>query len=96
MKLHGHVTAARSIERLELERHGDPMRNWFDIPYSFVCPNVTCQRQFEETLVWLTSRDRVPCPVCRSFIDIRESKRTGDLSQIFRDVHSFEKSRSKP
>ena len=81
---------------MKLKGYADLMRHFFGIPYSFVCPNVTCQRQFEETLAWLTSRDRVPSPVCRSFIDIRESKRTGDLSQIFRDVHNFEKSRSKP
>jgi hypothetical protein len=72
------------------------MPNHFGIPYSFVCPNVTCQHQFEETLARLINRDRVPCPVCRTFIDIRESKRTGDLSQIFRDLHDFQKSRSKP
>jgi DNA-directed RNA polymerase subunit RPC12/RpoP len=65
------------------------MRNYFGIPYSFVCANLKCTRQFEQALSELVAADKVSCPYCGTTIDLTESKRTGDLSRIFRDVHAL-------
>ena len=71
------------------------MRSYLEIPYSFLCRNEKCARQFEQSLSELVVADIVSCPRCRTTIDIRELKRTGDLSQIFRNVHSFERRRAE-
>ena len=65
------------------------MRSYLEIRYSFVCPKVDCAVQFEQSLSELLKIDKVSCPQCRKSIDIRESKRTGDLSQILRDLPTF-------
>jgi hypothetical protein len=71
------------------------MRSYLEIRYSFVCPKVQCAHQFEQRLSELLKVDNVSCPRCRTTIDITESKRTGDLSQIFRDLKNLEQSRSE-
>jgi hypothetical protein len=71
------------------------MRSYFELSYSFVCSNLKCSHQFEQSLSELLKVDSVSCPRCRKPIDITESKKTGDLGQIFREVQVFEKHRAK-
>ena len=79
------------------EQQGAAMKKgFFSIQYSFLCPNVKCHGQFEESLLHLIKVDTVGCPRCRTTIDIRESKQSGDLGRTFRDVQIFEETRRGP
>jgi DNA-directed RNA polymerase subunit RPC12/RpoP len=66
--------------------------SYFDrIPYSFVCPSPNCGQQFELILRSLIQADEVTCPGCGAVIDIRESKRAGDLGLTFNDAGELDK-----
>ena len=61
--------------------------SYFDrLPYSFVCPSPSCGRQFEQILRSLIGADEVTCPGCGAVIDIRETKRTGDLGLTLKNA----------
>jgi len=47
--------------------------------YPFRCEN--CGTSFKKILRILVESDEVGCPRCRTIIDVRESKRTGDISR---------------
>ena len=65
--------------------------SYLSLRYSFICPNPECHNQFEERLGALQNADSVTCPNCGIAIDIRESRQTGDLAQVLREVREIDK-----
>jgi hypothetical protein len=61
--------------------------------YSFVCSHGECLHQFEVPLYALAKLNLVTCPKCGSSRDITESKATGDISQIMRELTSAKKNK---
>jgi len=61
------------------------------LQYSFVCLNPACRNQFEVLLRELFNSDFVPCPKCSNEIDIRQSKKNGDLAELFTQLRWFNK-----
>jgi hypothetical protein len=61
--------------------------------YSFVCPEAECGHQFEVPLHRIAQVDSVVCPICEASRDIRESKATGDIAHIMRELTTIEAAR---
>lgn len=60
------------------------MVDWFKEKfYAFTCENPQCGEGFEQILGSLVEVDEVVCPKCATTIDIRESKRHGDIAHDF-------------
>jgi len=60
-------------------------------PHIFQCENPQCGNAFEKSLGSLVYANEVVCPKCGTSIDIRESKRTGDLGLWFSTAGELDK-----
>ncbi len=60
------------------------MPSYFDqMSHTIKCPAPECGKTFEQTYRSLVETDKVVCPACGTTIDIRESKRTGEIGLWF-------------
>jgi hypothetical protein len=67
-------------------------KSYFDqLLYSFICQNPKCGQQFAQTLRSLINANEVACPKCGAAIDIRESKRTGDIRLTLKAAGELDK-----
>jgi hydrogenase maturation factor HypF (carbamoyltransferase family) len=66
--------------------------SYFDqTPHSFTCPNPQCGQVFQEPYRRLLHLDEVACPACGTTIDMRESKRTGEIGLWFNTIAELDK-----
>jgi transcription elongation factor Elf1 len=68
-----------------------PTSHFDQLSHSFTCPNWQCGQVFQETYRRLIHLDEVVCPACGATIDIRESKRTGEVGSWFNTVAELDK-----
>ena len=68
------------------------MPSYFDqMSHPFKCAKPQCGEVFNETYRRLLKADEVTCPKCGTSIDIRESKRTGEIGLWFNTVSELDK-----
>ncbi|MGH6642620.1 MAG: FmdB family zinc ribbon protein [Bradyrhizobium sp.] len=66
--------------------------SYFDkILYDFKCESPVCGQKFQEILGRLLQANEVVCPKCGVAVDIRESKRTGDIGKAFDTANQLDK-----
>jgi DNA-directed RNA polymerase subunit RPC12/RpoP len=71
-------------------------KSYFDqLLYSFICKDPKCGQQFAQTLRSLIKANEVVCPKCGTAIDIRESRRTGDIGLTLNDAAELDKQRDQ-
>ena len=62
-----------------------------DFFHDFKCESPKCGETFSHVLRSLLDADEVVCPKCGTAIDIRESKRTGEIWHDFDNASELEK-----
>ena len=66
--------------------------SYFDeVPHPFKCAKPQCGKVFFKSYRRLIQADKVVCPKCRTTIDIRESKRTGDIGSWIYTIAELQK-----
>ena len=68
-----------------------PISHFDKMLHTFTCENTKCSKTFQQVLRSLLNADKVICPECGTAIDIRESKRTGNIGIDFDAADQLDK-----